>query len=240
MLFFVSAAIVSSSAELALSDSTGIGLSGVVYAYFGFMWPTRGKYPAFRAILTRKTINLLIVWLGFCVVMTWLEVWAIGNAAHIAGILFGILVAAAVSLRWQAIITQPAMAAFCVACVVPAWWCPWSPLWNAVQGDLAYEAEQYDLAIARYEKSLRRGLEEPDWVLYNLAQLYYFQDEMLKFSETYDRLAEASPDFAAELRNELGVDTREMDLLRLGARSDRLEDGGESADPTASMPATQW
>jgi tetratricopeptide (TPR) repeat protein len=203
------------------------------------MWPTCGKYPAFRAFLTRKTINLLIVWLGVCVLMTWLDVWAIGNAAHIAGILFGILVAAAFSLRWRPRITRPALASFCVACVVPNWWCPWSPVWNAAQGDSAYETEQYETAVARYEKSLRTGLEEPDWVLYNLAQLYYAQDEMLKFREAYDRLAAAFPDVAAELRNNLGLDDREMDLLSSNTRRDRLTDEVESTESLASIPATQ-
>ena len=47
LAFFVASAIVSSAAQLAVSGATGIGLSGVIYAVFGFMWVGQRAYPGF-------------------------------------------------------------------------------------------------------------------------------------------------------------------------------------------------
>src|SRR5688572_2932615 len=61
-LVAVSAGI-ASSFQLAASDSTGIGASGVVYAIFGFMWLARPRHPEFREIITTRIIWLFILWL---------------------------------------------------------------------------------------------------------------------------------------------------------------------------------
>src|SRR6266446_5053527 len=58
---FVSAAFVSSGAEFAISDSTGIGASGVVYAIFGFMWMTRSHYPSFQKVVDVHTARWFIL-----------------------------------------------------------------------------------------------------------------------------------------------------------------------------------
>src|SRR5438105_15702725 len=76
--FFLVAACVSSSFQLAVSDSTGIGASGVVYAIFGFMWPTRHRYPRFNEVLDARTIQIFVIWLVGCVVATYLKVWNVG------------------------------------------------------------------------------------------------------------------------------------------------------------------
>lgn len=239
LLFFVVASIISSGAQLAVSDDTGIGLSGVLYAFFGFMWPASAKCPTFRAFLTRKTVNLLIFWLGLCVVMTWLEVWAIGNAAHVAGLLFGVLVAGAVTLRWRPILTRPALLALCLTCLVPAFWCPWSAMWSAVQGDRAYDADRYEAAIGWYERSLELGPEAPDWVLHNLAWCYYERDRFTEFLRTYDRLEATNPAYADDLCEALGLEIRERSRAEMIDELRVAFSGGDVATRPASTPATQ-
>ena len=87
--FFLIAAIVSSGAQFAISGSTGIGASGVVYAMFGFMWIGRERYPGFQRIVTKQTILLFLGWLIFCIIATRLNIFWVGNTAHVAGLLFG-------------------------------------------------------------------------------------------------------------------------------------------------------
>jgi len=90
MGFFLIAAIASSGAQFATSGSTGIGASGVVYAMFGFMWIGRERYPGFQRIVTKQTILLFLGWLIFCIIATRLNIFRVGNTAHVAGLLFGV------------------------------------------------------------------------------------------------------------------------------------------------------
>ena len=88
--FFLIAAFVSSGAQFSISGSTGIGASGVVYAMFGFMWIGRKRYPSFQRIVTKQNIRLFLGWLIFCIIATRLNIFRVGNTAHVAGLLFGV------------------------------------------------------------------------------------------------------------------------------------------------------
>lgn len=63
------------------------GLSGVVYALFGYLW-MKGQYePEQGMILQPNTITIMLLWLVLC--MTGM-VGPIANAAHVMGLLVGI------------------------------------------------------------------------------------------------------------------------------------------------------
>jgi GlpG protein len=69
-----------------------LGMSGVVYALFGYIW-MKGLYqPEQRMILHPNTISIMLLWLVLC--MTGV-MGPIGNAAHfmglVAGVVFGVL-----------------------------------------------------------------------------------------------------------------------------------------------------
>lgn len=91
--FILSSALVSSLAELAFSDTTGIGLSGIGYALFGFLYVKSKTAEEYKNILDKKTINLFLFWLLLCVILTKTGAWTVGNAAHIGGLLWGALIA---------------------------------------------------------------------------------------------------------------------------------------------------
>ena len=89
LVFFIMAALVSSGIQFGASGSSGIGLSGVGYGMFGFMWVARDHYPEFQMILTKQIVILFVSWLIFCVVASFLHIMNVGNGAHIGGLLFG-------------------------------------------------------------------------------------------------------------------------------------------------------
>ncbi|HYH13628.1 MAG TPA: rhomboid family intramembrane serine protease [Flavisolibacter sp.] len=93
VFLILSSALVSSLAQLAFSDGTGIGLSGIGYALFGFLYVKSRTVEEYRNYLDKKTINLFFFWLMLCVVLTKTGVWTIGNAAHIGGLFWGALIA---------------------------------------------------------------------------------------------------------------------------------------------------
>ena len=91
LFILLSAALISSLAQLAFSDSTGVGLSGIVYALVGFIYLKAKKTTAYKNFLPPTTINIFIFWLILCFILTRTGSWEIGNAAHIGGLIWGLI-----------------------------------------------------------------------------------------------------------------------------------------------------
>ncbi len=91
-LVLVSAAV-SNYSQYAWMERMGepgpfLGLSGVVYALFGYVW-MKGLYqPEQRMGIDQNNVNLMLIWLVLC--MTGV-LGRIGNAAHVAGLAVGIM-----------------------------------------------------------------------------------------------------------------------------------------------------
>jgi GlpG protein len=169
--FFVLAAFVSSSFQLAVSDTTGIGASGVAYALFGFMWATRHRYPQFSEVLDAPTIRIFFFWLVGCVVATYLEIWKVGNAAHISGLLFGLAVAGSCFvLRYPPRLVRAGLIGLVVCSIIPLFWCPWSVAWLSRKAFDAHAAGRYEAALDRYAQIIRR---DPDnaWAYLNRSSV---------------------------------------------------------------------
>ena len=194
LAFFLGAAVVSSGAEFALTDSTGIGASGVGYALFGFLWVTRNHFPAFKAVLNPQTVSLFIFWLIGCVVLTALKVWQVGNAAHIAGLLYGAACGAWVVFKPHRKLAAIGISALILAAVIPLFWAPWSFEWTSWQGVRAHKKGDYASAILWYERSMKLG-QDRSWGWQNIALAYYSAgdkahgDDALKILRTFDEPA---------------------------------------------------
>lgn len=152
LAFFIVAGWVSSSFQLAFSGTTGIGASGVIYAFFGFMWPSRHRFPAFAAVLDARTIQIFVLWLVACVVATRLKVWEVGNAAHVSGLVFGAAVAWAFVrpiARWQ---MMAGLATLVALSMVPLFWCPWSVPWLSHKAYQFHAEGRLDEALDHYTR----------------------------------------------------------------------------------------
>lgn len=159
LAFFLVAAAVSSAYQLAFSDSTGIGASGVLYAMFGFLWWGRNASPEFAKALSGQTSQYLFIWLFVCLIATWTGQWQIGNAAHFSGLLFGIAVAAAFVVPGAARTGKVAVAGLAAAAIVPLFWAPWSVSWLGYHAYKAHAAERYDEAYELYSQVIERAPE---------------------------------------------------------------------------------
>jgi rhomboid protease GluP len=190
--FFIVSAFVSSSLQLAVSDDTGIGASGVVYAIFGFMWLTRDRYSQFTEVLDAKTIQLFIFWLIGCVVATFLKIWEVGNAAHIAGLLFGAAVACAFVLRVQPRVVFAGLILLVVSAIVPLFWCPWSVTWLGLKAYSAHAAAKYDVAIDRYTQIIRLDPQNA-WAYLNRSSVYRTLGEPDRAQADLQRARELDP-----------------------------------------------
>jgi len=68
----------------------GVGLSGVVYGYFGFLWVVSKKDTRFYDCLDGRVKALFVGWFFLCIVLTWANILNIGNVAHGSGFVFGV------------------------------------------------------------------------------------------------------------------------------------------------------
>ncbi len=213
-LFFVAAAMVGSGAELALTGSTGVGASGVVYAMFGLLWAGRKRDEEWAEVANPLAIWLVVGWAVICVILTQFKVIAIANGAHFAGLFFGLAVGWVFIAKrhrfWGALI----LSGLAAVVILSLTWLPWSPYWNFWKGVKAREARRYDEAVDWFERSARLGM--PEWqVAGNIA---------------WTRILQENPD--AVLVPRTAPD--QPDLQRFGPRADENQ-----APPLLNVPPNQ-
>jgi len=74
-------AVVPNALEYAFS-SGGVGLSGVVYGFFGVLWVVSKRDERFRDAIDKRTIQFLVAWFFVCIVLTLTNIIRIENSAH--------------------------------------------------------------------------------------------------------------------------------------------------------------
>jgi GlpG protein len=87
-ILLVVTAWVSSFAQIYIEHVPGIGLSGVVYAVFGFILGASPANPYFMWFV-KKNAGMLIGWAIICLVLTQFKLMAIANTAHFSGLFYG-------------------------------------------------------------------------------------------------------------------------------------------------------
>ncbi len=98
-------AIVPNALEYAFS-SGGVGLSGVVYGFFGVLWVVSKRDERFHDAIDKRTIQLFVVWFFVCIVLTLTDFIRIGNIAHGSGAVLGILAGFAITMPERRAITS--------------------------------------------------------------------------------------------------------------------------------------
>lgn len=140
-----------STAELAVSGQTGVGMSGMVYGLFGYMLALRTRKPVYRFVLHPKVVLLMLGWLVLCFAMKKAGTMNVANMAHLGGLVAGVLAGAA-SGEWK--VSRPAAvtAALLVAVsVVTLFWAPWQDDWRVARAFRAMQRGEDEAALADLE-----------------------------------------------------------------------------------------
>lgn len=150
----------SAAAEFAIARG-GVGLSGVGYGLFAFLWVLSRRSPRFAGAIDRQTIQLFIAWFFICIALTVADAMPVGNVAHASGAALGASLGYAACARGVRRAAAGGLAAallatfiLCSTVLRPA--VNFSRFGNAEEFKLGYDAlraEQND-AAARY---LRRA-----------------------------------------------------------------------------------
>jgi membrane associated rhomboid family serine protease len=110
-------AVASNAWEFALL-SGGVGLSGVGYGFFGFLWILSKHDPRFHDAVDKRTVELFVGWFFFCIIATWAKIMPVANLAHGVGALTGILLAFAIADPQKRALATSALA---VVVIVGLW-----------------------------------------------------------------------------------------------------------------------
>src|SRR4051812_15796665 len=165
----------SSAAEYALMYG-GIGLSGVGYGLFGFLWVLSRRDGRFHGAMDANTVGLFVIWFFLCIALTVAGVWHVGNVAHGSGAVLGALVGLAVaSARWRGL-GVTAVGLLLLAAAAGVWARPFINLTSERAEELA-RLGYYDLlkgrdadALGHLRASVEVNDEEPHvWLNLGLA-----------------------------------------------------------------------
>jgi GlpG protein len=130
-----------------------------VYAIFGFMWRTRLVYPKFQSIMVPQTIKTFFIWLVACFVLTATNLMSIANGAHVAGLIYGAVVAECFVIRRPRMPYALGATALAAMSLVPLWWAPWSNTWQEVRAHEAMHAGRKEEAVQRVSIIIERDPE---------------------------------------------------------------------------------
>jgi membrane associated rhomboid family serine protease len=89
----------------------GVGLSGVVYGFFGLLWVLSKRDDRFRDAVDERTVQLFVLWFFFCIVTTVLHIFSVGNIAHGAGAVLGALTATAIVMPRRRVLVEAGIGA---------------------------------------------------------------------------------------------------------------------------------
>jgi membrane associated rhomboid family serine protease len=168
--FILLSSWISSAVEL-FTGTTGIGISGVVYALFGFLWVARVRIDEFRAVMPDKTALWFLTWFVLCFWLDRVGAVRIANAAHAGGLAFGALAGLWIARPRLRILAGIGMGALVILSFVPLRGTPWTASWTGYRATKAMEKHDYEAAIVWLRKSLAQG-QEPSWTWFMLAQNY--------------------------------------------------------------------
>ncbi|MCD7901276.1 MAG: rhomboid family intramembrane serine protease [Bacteroides sp.] len=201
ILITLTSAFVSSVAQLVFSNTTGIGLSGIVYAFFGFILVRSKTTDDYRGFINKQTVNMLIFWLFFCLILTWTDAMNIGNAAHFGGFLWGMFLAYIARFRKyiQWIIGVAVLAVFSSMIV----WTPFSVCYLSYQAYTLHKGNRVEEAMGIYQKIIERKSNDEFaqknlelLQVYQLGEIafdYHEKGEYQKAREAYEKIIELDP-----------------------------------------------
>lgn len=153
LVLFAALAVGSSAWQEALATG-GVGLSGVGYGLFGFLWVLSRTDRRFRGVIDRETVRLFVGWFFLCCFLTSMGIWNVGNVAHGAGGILGAILGAAVSKDTRFRVAMGIAAVVLVSVGIVGFVHPMPQIWMGAPRVIVIERQAYEaLAAGRNEEA---------------------------------------------------------------------------------------
>jgi len=214
LLFFAAG----SSAIAGVFGEDGAGLSGVAYGLFGMLLVLRSTDERFHGAIDSQTTALFIGWFFLCILLTYTDVMRVGNVAHGAGFVLGILTGLSVAQRWRwPVIASLAGWTLALTLEVGMLWRPYLNRLGDPGTDFAFLAYQSQLE-GDYTEAVRLYREALDldrtcavhW--FNLGISYQHLNRLDEACDAYERAANLDPSNPSYWFN-LGISYQDLNRL---------------------------
>ena len=151
--FGLFASMITSSFQVSLSYDAGIGLSGVNYALFGFIFGKTFIDQRYRIVTKNVALIVMVLFIPFCEIMNRYANWNIATIALASGLVFGIFFAGFFSkFKTSALVLLIFMALFSF---ISLFFSPWSAEWNCSKAMKLHEQMKLNNAKTYYLKALK-------------------------------------------------------------------------------------
>jgi GlpG protein len=151
-IFGLIASTISSAFQLAFSNDAGIGLSGVNYAFFGFIFAKTFIDNRFKIVTKNIALLVMLLFIPFCEYMNRFGEWNVATTALLSGFLLGVLLA--FYYTFCAKMVQISVISLFVLSIVSTVFTPWSAQWNCAKGISWHEKGDIEKAKAYYLKAI--------------------------------------------------------------------------------------
>jgi GlpG protein len=152
---FVVATAVGPIAAEVLAGGSAVGLSGVGYALFGFLYALRRDEDFAAELMTPNVVRGLVFWFFLCIGLTYLDILKIANVAHGAGAVIGWLFGRAVLSRRPALAVANA-SLLCVVLALLTLYMPWDGYYDLHRGFSSAERRDYAAAARWFDRAASR------------------------------------------------------------------------------------
>jgi GlpG protein len=152
LFFGLIASTISSALQLAFSDDAGIGLSGVNYALFGFIFTKTFIDIRFRIVTKNVALVTMLLFIPFCEYMNRFGGWNVASISLFFGFIVGGLVAFLKS-RYSGI-AKLGLISLLLLSVFSVFYTPWSAQWNCAKGISWHEKDETEKAKEYYLKAI--------------------------------------------------------------------------------------
>lgn len=171
----------------------GVGLSGVVYGFFGLLWVLSRSDEQFRDAVDSRTTQLFVGWFFLCIVATVARVMPVGNVAHGVGALVGVLVGLAITIPRKRTLLTTGLALI----LLLGFWSAtvWRPRVN-LSGRGGYEEGKWGYAALMANRNQEAVRWFRDAVIYQPNTFQYWGD----LGSAYMRLGDNSDGISAYRR----------------------------------------
>lgn len=184
--------------ELGVSETTGLGASGMGYALFGYAWIARRRSVELARVMPPATVRLFLIWFVACIVATELKLLNVANGGHAGGLIVGVCAGwLAIAKRLRAF----ALVLGATALAVVPWfgWRPWSAQWQYETGWEAQVSGDFEAAERHYRALVAVGGDEL-WARGQLALLLHVGGRDDEANKELERVKELDEQRASDVR----------------------------------------